>query len=592
MGDLSVQIQAAVGAFAAESQQQGRRLRDLLDASPQAFLAVARGMLMDARDTPETRYVVALLSSRGLLLGLLKELAHVDSGAAGAVAQIAQRMDPGFERMLERSVLEAREAGAEDPEFLLGVLEALTGGLNLLPLMGQLRHSGDSRVRSKLAAMLGKMVVAHDWFDGLRADPDPRVRANAIESLWGLEGAFAEACFRHALEDPHHRVVTTALVGLYQQGNVESVRRLAGLSGHPDAAFRAAAAWAMGRTGDPRYLPLLKSMRRQGGGAPAVLRNCVQSISRITHGLAAAKRQAAAVRILEAGAVAGPDGGVWESVTVLARDAGAGGLPELAATAWSIEADGSAVWEYAVERLEAAEKMACCFLLPAGAAEAVCWQEAVDGFLRFRRKDDVGAVQYYWEDQMAQEIARAGEILKIGENAPLRRKVTWEVGELTGAEARLRAVAAKTPEARNLPEGPLGVLVPLTELLEQVQGGRQIFLVLDRLQRQVWDETELAEAEKALRARGVVLHGIASPSTALEAKAAFGKLCRQSGGLLLEASTREGMMRDVADAVASRYRRYRLSFPSAAAGRRRVEVQGCGYAGSAEWHQAAGVAAA
>lgn len=201
-------------------------------------------------------------------------------------------------------------------------------------------------------------------------------------------------------------------------------------------------------------------------------------------------------------------------------------------------------------------------------------------------------MRYYSEDLLPQYAGRTGDILKISRDAPERRKVTWEAGQLMGDEARLRAAAAKAPEARSLPEGPLGVLVSLTALLEATHGGRQIFLVLDRLRRQVWDDAELAEAESALGARGVVLHGIASPSTAPDAKAAFGKLCRESGGLFLEASSGEGVTRDLQDAVASRYRRYRLSFPGGAAGRRRVEVQGCGYAGSAEWKKGAGEAAA
>ena len=595
MGDLSVQIRAALGAFASESQQQGRRLRDLLDASPPAFTAVVRGMLLEARDTPELRYVVALLSSRGLLLGLLKELSLEDRGAAGVVAQLAQGMDPGFVKVLARSSLAAREQSAPDPEFLMGILEALTDGFNLLPLLGSLRHSGDPRVRSRLATMLGKTARAHEWFNGLRTDPDPRVRANAVESLWTVGGSYADACFAAALEDPHHRVTANALVGQYMQGKVESIRLLAEMSRHEEARFRAAAAWAMGRTGDPRFVPLLRSLRKHSGDSPVVVRNSLQAISKITHGLATAERRRLKLRVLGTGGAVRPDGEVWEAAAVLVRAPGLVELPEVRDTAWMLEAEGHPVWQYAVERIEAPGRMACCFLLPAGAADtgrATRWQALVEEFAQFRRQNDSGAVRFYAEAPQLHFSDRTGEILKISEDAAVRRKVAGETGQLLGDSARLLAAAGSVPEARSLPEGPLGQLLPLTALLGATHGGRHVFLVLGQLKKPVWDKEELTEAADALRERGVVLHGFAVRSTAAEARAAFGRLCRESGGVFLEAPTLEEVSSDARDTVASLYRRYRLAFPGSGEGRRKVEVQGAGYEGSVEWHCEANAAAA
>ncbi len=130
VSDISVQIRAALGAFSSESQQQGRKLRDLLDASPAAFAAVVRGVLLEARDTPETRYVIALLSARGMLVPMLRELASTDSGAAGIVAQLAQKMDPGFDRAVLRSAVEAPGRDGADPEFLGGAGNERHGNLH------------------------------------------------------------------------------------------------------------------------------------------------------------------------------------------------------------------------------------------------------------------------------------------------------------------------------------------------------------------------------------------------------------------------------------------------------------------------------
>lgn len=599
VGDLSVQIRAALGAFSSESQQQGRRLRDLLDSSPTAFLEVVRGMLLEARETPELRYVVALLSARGLLLALLRDLARTDRGAAGAVAQMAQRMDPGFDKALARSVLDEHGRAEVDPEFLLGLVEALTGGFNLLPLLGKLRHSENPRVRSKLARMLGKAARAHEWFNTLRVDPDPRVRANAIESLWAAESPYSAACFESALEDTHHRVVANGLIGLYLQGDVESIAKLAEMAGHQEGAFRAAAAWAMGRTGDPRFVPLLRNLRKDGSNPPGVIRNALQSITRIRQGLAAVERRQLRLRVLEAGMAQRVDGAEWEQAVVLARDEDGRGLPEVKGTDWVLEAGEQPVWQYAVERQEAPPRVAVGILLPAtaqgGAAEmgrAGQWQRILEELLAQMRRNDSAAVQFYSEEPHPQYLERTGDILKIGLDEHTAGPMDWDGGRLLADSGRLRTVLAGVPEARNLREGPADPLAALAETLKVAHGARHILLVLDQPKRAVWSEARLGKAAEALRKHGVVLHGFATRNTPAEAKAGFNKLCRESGGALLESATVEEAAADAADVVASLYRSYRLTFPGDGRGQRRVEVQGPEHQGRAEWRGKEDAAAA
>src|SRR5262249_50068479 len=61
--------------------------------------------------------------------------------------------------------------------------------------------------------------------------------------------------------DEHHRVVGNALVGLYLCGRTDVVWRLKDMSRRPEEIFRRAAAWAMGSTGDPRFLQRLDELR-------------------------------------------------------------------------------------------------------------------------------------------------------------------------------------------------------------------------------------------------------------------------------------------------------------------------------------------
>lgn len=68
----------------------------------------------------------------------------------------------------------------------------------------------------------------------------------------------AEDVLREALYDSHHRVTTTALVGLWLLGRREEcAERLIAASELPGAVSLAAAAWAMGTIGDRRFFDIL-----------------------------------------------------------------------------------------------------------------------------------------------------------------------------------------------------------------------------------------------------------------------------------------------------------------------------------------------
>lgn len=590
VGDFCLQVRAALGAFASESQRQGRRLRELLDSSPAEFVEVAREVLLEVGEAPERRYLVALLSARGLLTGLLKELGRLDRGAAGAVARMAQRMDPGFEKALARSILEAQAQQAEDLECQLGLVEALTGGSHVLPLLGKLRHSENPKVRSKLARMLGQTARAHEWFNTMRSDPDARVRANAIESLWAARSPYAAACFESALEDPHHRVMANGLVGLYLMGDVESIRKLAEMAGHVEAPFRAAAAWAMGRTGDPRFVPLLRALRKDGHNPPAVLRRALHAITRIGHGLATARRARLTLRVVESGAAEDWDGAIWERAVVVARGEGGGELPEIRATEWILEADGQPAWRYAVQKIAAPARMALSFLLPVRGQETGVdtvrtshWQRLLDGFLALQRQNDLMALQFYSEEPHAHYLERRGDILRIGADSRAPAEAGWEGGHLMGDALRLRTALAAEPEARHLPEGLAGALKAQAEALQAAHGGRHVLLVLDQPQEAAWSERQTESAWEWLQKHAVTLHAVALRQAPAEIKGGVSLLCRRSGGLFLESETLKGATTDACDIVASLYKSYRLTFPGKGKGQRKVEVQSCAHEGSTEW---------
>ena len=91
-------------------------------------------------------------------------------------------------------------------------------------------------------------------------ESDPRVRANAIESLWGVDTPEARALLSFAASDANNRAVGNALLGLYYLGEASMLADVVKLAGHESALFRTSAAWVMGETGDPRFTEALRRM--------------------------------------------------------------------------------------------------------------------------------------------------------------------------------------------------------------------------------------------------------------------------------------------------------------------------------------------
>ncbi|NWF84181.1 MAG: hypothetical protein HXY18_10165 [Bryobacteraceae bacterium] len=290
-------ISRSLQAFAAGFHEQGKQLSELQASSPSTFQHVILSLLLEARDTPKFRFLIAYLSSRGLLAQFIRGLRQVDRGLAALVVELA-------ERMLPEGLSPASAAGppVPDPEagYLLGLLEAFSTGLNLLALNSGTVGSLNTRLRARLAVILGKAARTHDAFLALAEDADPRVRANCLEALWGCTSATARVLFERGTRDPHHRVVANALIGQYMQGNPASVAGLARMIHRADAASKSAAAWAMGRTGDSRFTPLLQAVRRAPGQDPVVVRNCLAAVRRVQQSGDGEQAQELVLRILDA----------------------------------------------------------------------------------------------------------------------------------------------------------------------------------------------------------------------------------------------------------------------------------------------------
>jgi hypothetical protein len=117
------------------------------------------------------------------------------------------------------------------------------------------------------------------WASQRLREADGRVRANAVESIWGLETDEARDLFMLAAQDEVPRVALNGAIGLYLCGCTESLELLMGFAGYQNERFRNSTAWAMGKLQDPRFQPVLTQLARDPDAA--VRSSAIRALRRI-----------------------------------------------------------------------------------------------------------------------------------------------------------------------------------------------------------------------------------------------------------------------------------------------------------------------
>ncbi len=265
--DLSFDdVRAALGSlvknFEADASASRAQIRNLLDNDRDLFYGTSIEILKTAGDSRGAQYLVALLVSNGMLLEALcnPDLSREEALSLG---RSARRVDPMVDVALARSLADSAVGGAvhvADPARLMDILcETADSSRIMSSLMRMMRHP-NPYLRSKAVKMIGRGSKSTKWVMGRLSEPDPRVRANAIESMWGVDTPEARTLLNFAASDANNRVVGNALLGLYHLGEASVLTDVVKLTGHESALFQASAAWVMGETGDPRFMDALRRL--------------------------------------------------------------------------------------------------------------------------------------------------------------------------------------------------------------------------------------------------------------------------------------------------------------------------------------------
>jgi hypothetical protein len=161
------------------------------------------------------------------------------------------------------------QASVQKTERILRILDVLSvtcGQSCWNSFQVELMAYPDKIVRSKAALLIGRSTRNVAWIARRLLDRDPRVQASAVEALWGLDAEEVKPHYMAALKSTNNRVAANAAFGLYLSGDVAAMRTLLDMLRHTDPLFRLSALWAMGETGDDRFLPVLAEHYKHAEG--------------------------------------------------------------------------------------------------------------------------------------------------------------------------------------------------------------------------------------------------------------------------------------------------------------------------------------
>ena len=262
--------------------QTARGLKQLWEADPSAFVEQAVAAVREDPDSPASACLLRMLASEQMTLECITDPKRFTGSQSFEVAKRILAIDPNTDvrllKLLVSNGIQAPVRTSWQATRVLDVAGRLTDGKRILAILANLVHHPDACIRSKATLLMGRINQNLRWVEDRLGDPDPRVRANAVESIWGVECVETRAVLLSASRDADHRVAANAAVGLHRFGDLVAVRLVRAMMAHQDVRFRAAGAWAAGETQDPRFVAMLAALKESDG---SVRRNVLRSMVRL-----------------------------------------------------------------------------------------------------------------------------------------------------------------------------------------------------------------------------------------------------------------------------------------------------------------------
>jgi len=258
-------VDRAVDEF--DTNPMGRLfLRRLASESPAQFLPAALKHLRSNEVSNAHRFLAMLALRHEELTTYLVSPIMATSEVAHKLFKRFLEVDPSFDVKLARRLLDRNHTNQSEaldtPRSIraLDILDRHSRGRRLLPMLGHLANASDDRLAAKATLFVGRRVQSPVWAAKVLSRLDNRVRASAIESLWGLSTPAAVTLLERHTVDRSHRVLGNALVGLHIAGHRSVDSELLSLARTSSADRRSTAAWTMGKIFNTRWIDELTRM--------------------------------------------------------------------------------------------------------------------------------------------------------------------------------------------------------------------------------------------------------------------------------------------------------------------------------------------
>jgi hypothetical protein len=365
-----------------------KHITEFLQSEPEVFYLTAIEILNRDLDSRAAQYLVVLLLHGNLLFRALCDPV-LDRERATALARQAHRGDPSIDVKLARQLADSDPAGSGlgpgMAERLLEIVDHISDGRRILPSLMRMLRIDNPFLRSKVVLMIGRSGRSVTWLEKRLKEADTRVRANAIEAMWGIDTKEARELLQWAARDTNNRVVGNALVGLYRLGEISPLAELIEMAGHDSATFRRTATWVMGSTGDPRFSEVLGHMIADSNAD--VRKSAFEAVRRVREAVAQIS-QTTEWPVAVATGPRNPRTGE-RRVSVAVTTADGRGSPAVLPAQFVLSENGQPVWSYRVAEKMVPGPMSVVFLFPRkldntgkpwdqGALRCLHWKRSTD----------------------------------------------------------------------------------------------------------------------------------------------------------------------------------------------------------------------
>ncbi len=242
-------------------------IRRLSIEASELFFDTALPHLKGHHQSNAHRMLAILMMKRDSLVDEI--VSPVNGGREDAIRLFRRfaAVDPSFDvklarRLPGRSYIGEEALDGPSAARALDVLDETSRGRRLLPIVGHLPNCGDSKLSAKATLFVGKRVQNPVWTAKQLKRPDQRVRASAVESLWGLDVPAALKLLDDCSVDRNNRVAGNALIGLHIAGRPDAANEILAMSRVGADGRRLTAAWALGQMTGDVYLERLTEMVR------------------------------------------------------------------------------------------------------------------------------------------------------------------------------------------------------------------------------------------------------------------------------------------------------------------------------------------